>query len=311
MKTKTRLIAFSLVLASSYCLAGQAKKWEEVPEAVRATILANGGKTGSVDKEGFKVKGMVVYEAEGKDKSGKVVDLEITEDGKLVQMKDDAAADKAQENAATTKKLLASLKFSHPRDITNPYLPLASLKQDVLEGKEGSKTVRIERTAKPDLHKKFKIGKQTVEALAVEDRETENGELAEVAMDYFVQANDGTVLYLGEDVDEYKNGKIVSHEGSWMFGKDTKTPGVMMPGQPKVGDVFKSEDVSKDINEVDEVLAIGETVTTPAGTYPNCLKLKENLADGSIEYKYFAPAVGCVREVPAEGDVLLKSHTTR
>jgi hypothetical protein len=311
MNTKTQLIALTLALAASSCLAGQAKKWEDVPEAVRATILANGGKAGSVDKEGFKVKGLVVYEAEGKDKSGKVVDLEITEDGKLVQMKTDVDPDKAQPNAAAPKLVLANLKFSHPRDITNPYLPLASLKQDILDGKEGSKTVRIERTAKPDLHKKFKIGKQTVEALAVEDREVENGELAEVAMDYFVQADDGTVLYLGEDVDEYKNGKIASHEGSWMFGKDTKTPGVMIPGHPKVGDIFKSEDVSKDINEVDEVLAIGETITTPAGAYPNCLKLKETLADGAIEFKYFAPGIGCVREVPAEGDVLLKSHSTR
>src|SRR5262249_20732571 len=85
------------------CLAGQAKKWEDVPEAVRATVLANGGKVGSVDKEGFKIKGLVVYEAEGKDKNGKTVDLEITEDGKLVQMKDDAAADTAKEDAARAK----------------------------------------------------------------------------------------------------------------------------------------------------------------------------------------------------------------
>src|SRR2546421_8638476 len=103
-------------LAASSCLAGQAKKWEEVPEAVRATILANGGAVGSVDKEGFKIKGLVVYEAEGKNKAGKTVDLEITEDGKLVQMKDDAAADKAQEDATRSKNLLAGLKFSHPRD---------------------------------------------------------------------------------------------------------------------------------------------------------------------------------------------------
>ncbi len=205
---------------------------------------------------------------------------------------------------------LAGLKFSHPRDITNPYLPLASLKQDILEGKEGGKTVRIERTAKPDLLKTFKIGKQTVESLAVEDREFENGELSEVAMDYFAQADDGTVLYLGEDVDEYKNGKVAGHTGAWMFGKDTKTPGVLMPGDPKVGDKFKSEDVSKDIHEEDEVLSLSETVTAPAGTYKNCLKLREKLADGEIEHKYFARGIGCVREVPAEGDVLLKSHAT-
>jgi len=293
------------------CMAGQAKKWEDVPEAVRATILANGGAVGSVDKESGKINGKVVYEAEGKDKNGQTVDLVVTEDGKLVETKNDGAADKAKEDAARAKKLLAGLKFSHPRDITNPYLPLASLKQDILEGKEGGKTIRIERTAKPDLHKKFKIGKQTVEALAVEDREFENGELSEVALDYFAQADDGTVLYLGEDVDEYKNGKISGHTGAWMFGKDTQIPGVLMPGHPKVGDVFKSEDVSKDIHEVDEVMALAESVTVPAGTYLKCLKLKETLADGEIEYKYFAPGVGCVREVPAEGDVLLKSHETR
>jgi len=297
-------------ITAQQCVAGQAKKWEEVPEAVRATILGNGGKVGSVDKESGKIGGKVVYEAVGKDKDGKEVDLVVNEDGKLVMTKDDDAADRAKEQAASAKKMLTRLKFSHPRDITNPYLPLASLKQDILEGKEGSKTTRIERTAKPELRKTFKIGKQTVEALAVEDREFENGELSEVAMDYFAQADDGTVLYLGEDVDEYKNGNVAGHSGAWMFGKDTKRPGVLMPGNPKVGDKFKSEDVSKDIHEEDEVLSLSETVTVPAGTYQNCLKIKEKLADGEIEYKYFARGIGCVREVPAEGDVLLKSHTT-
>jgi hypothetical protein len=317
MKTKMnisshgKLTGLAAVLAAtllSNCFAGQPKKWEDVPEAVRATILANGGKVGTVDRESAKIDGKVVYEAVGKDKDGKEVDLVVNEDGKLVMTKDDDAADKAKEQAARSTKVLASLKFSHPRDITNPYLPLAWLKQDILEGKEGGKTVRIERTAKPDLHKTFKIGKQMVEALAVEDREFENGELSEVAMDYFAQADDGTVLYLGEEVDEYKNGKVVGHPGAWMFGKDTQTPGVLMPGHPEVGHKFKSEDVSKAIHEEDEVLSVSETVAVPAGTYKNCLKIKEKLADGDVEYKYFAPGIGCVREVPAEGDVLLKSH---
>lgn len=305
-------MALALGCASAANLfAGTAMKWEELPEAVRATILANGGKVGSVDKEGEKVDGKVLYEAVGKDKKGREVDLQVTEDGKLVGMKDDGAADKALEDTNRAKKVLAGLKFSHPRDITNPFLPLASLKQDILEGREGAKKIRIERTVKPNLHKTFIIGNNKVEALAVEDRELEDGELAEVAMDYFVQADDGTVLYLGEDVDEYKNGKIVSHEGSWMFGKDAKIPGIMLPGKLKVGAKFKSEDVSKDINELDEVISLSETVTLPLGTYKNCLKIKETLADGDIEYKYFASGIGCVREMPKDGDVLLTSHKTR
>jgi len=170
--------------------------------------------------------------------------------------------------------------------------------------------VRILRTAMPDKHKTFKIGKQTVVALAVEDREWEDGALAEVALDYFAQADDGTVCYLGEDVDEYKDGKIVGHEGSWMLGKETKKPGVILPGNPKVGDKFRSEDVSSSVREDDEVISLTESVTVPAGTYQNCIKVREHLADGATEYKYYAAGVGVVREQPSEGDVLLKSHET-
>jgi hypothetical protein len=202
-------------------------------------------------------------------------------------------------------------KFAHPRDITNPYLPLASLKQDILEGKEGGKALRIERTTKPDIHKTFKVGGQTVEALAVEDREFENGKLSEVTLDYFAQADDGTVYYLGEDVDEYKGGKVVGHSGAWLYGKQTKIPGVLMPGDPHIGDKFRSEDVPKITTEDDEVLSLSEAVKVPAGSYEDCLKIKEVLSDGGVEYKYYARGVGCVREMSEDSDVVLKSHTTR
>lgn len=201
-------------------------------------------------------------------------------------------------------------RFSHSREITNPYLPLRSLKQDILEGKEGGKTMRVERTAKPNVRKTFKIGDQTVEAFAVEDRDFENGQLTEVTLDYFAQADDGTVYYLGEQVDEYKNGKIVGHEGAWLLGVHTQTPGILMPAHPKVGDKFRSEDVPKVTTEDDEVISVSESVKVPAGSFQNCVKVKEKLSDGTIEYKYYAPGVGVVKEVPERGELLLKSHAT-
>ena len=91
----------------------------------------------------------------------------------------------------------------------------------------------------------------------------------------------------------------------------TNAPGVILPAHPKVGDKFKSEDVNQEIHEEDEVVAVGETVSVPAGTYEHCVKVKEVLADGEIEFKFYAPGVGVAREVPAGGDVVLKSHTTR
>ena len=303
----------SLALGSAMtivCFAGKAMKWEDVPEAVRQTILANGGKAGSVDREGERINGKAVYEAAVKNKKGEASDLVITEDGTLVTTKHDDAADQVQEQIAHAKKMLAGVKFSHPRDITNPYVPLASLKQDILEGTEGGKKIRMERTARPDKRRAFIIAGQEVEAFVVEDREFEDGVLAEVAVDYFVQDDNGTVYYLGEEVDEYENGKLKGHAGSWMLGRDTEIPGVFFPAHPKIGDRFRSEDVSDAIRENDEVVSITEKVITPAGTYENCVKVRENLADGTTEYKYYAPGVGVVREQPADGDVLLKTHTT-
>jgi hypothetical protein len=110
---------------------------------------------------------------------------------------------------------------------------------------------------------------------------------------------------------EYKDGRVVGHSGAWLYGKQTKVPGVIMPAQPKIGDKFRPEDVPSITTEDDEVLSVSETVSVPAGTYKNCLKVKEMLSDGAIEYKYYAKGVGCVRELSEGGDVALKSHTIR
>jgi len=197
--------------------------------------------------------------------------------------------------------------FSHPREITNPYLPLASLRQDVLE----NKTERVERTARSDVQKTFVIGGQSVPALAVEDKEFVGGKLAEITLDYFAQDDDGNVYYLGEEVDEYKNGMVSGHNGAWLLGKDTQTPGVLMPAHPKIGDKFMSEDVPHITWEKDAVVSVSETATVPAGTFSNCVKIKERASDGATEYKLYAPGVGCVSEIEGGDPLQLKSHAAK
>ena len=203
-------------------------------------------------------------------------------------------------------KIVKIPQFSHPRDITNPYLPLASLKQDILE----NKAERVERTARPDVRKTFQIGGQTVEALTVEDREyTASGELTEATLDYFAQDDDGNVYYIGEDVNTYKNGKVSGHSGAWLLGRDTKIPGVLFPAQPKVGDKFQSENVPGITREDDEIVSVSETRTVPAGTFSNCIKVKEHASDGATEYKLYAPGTGVIAEMDSDEGLLLKSHT--
>jgi len=199
-------------------------------------------------------------------------------------------------------------KFSHLRDITNPYLPLASLKQDVLE----SKSSRVKRTAKPDVHKTFQFGGQTIEAFTVEDREFDpQGNLTEATLDYFAQDDDGNVCYLGEDVDEYRNGHITGHSGAWLLGKDTQKPGVIMLAHLNVGDKFNAEDVPHIIREADEVVSISESAIVPAGTFQKCVKIREAASDGDTEYKLYAPGIGCVAEIEGSNPLRLKSHETK
>src|SRR5262245_14941319 len=51
-----------------------------------------------------------------------------------------------------------------------------------------------------------------VETRVVEDREMKNGALVELTRDYYaIDSASNDVYYFGEDVDVYKNGKVVSH----------------------------------------------------------------------------------------------------
>ncbi len=200
-----------------------------------------------------------------------------------------------------------NLQFANPTAITNTYLPLSTLHQDILLGSEGGKKIRIERTMKSGT-KVFTVNGHKVTASIMEDREFADGKLVEVTQDYFAQGDSGAVCYMGEDVDMYRNGKVVGHEGAWMTGKHNALPGIIIPANPKVGDKFHSENVPGIAVESDEVVALDETVTVPAGTYRHCVKVKEVVPGEAPEYKYYAPGVGVVREVPHGGDVRLVSH---
>ena len=84
------------------------------------------------------------------------------------------------------------------------------------------------------------------------------GQLIEKTVDYFAQDKAGNVYYFGEDVNEYENGHLASDEGQWRLGRDTNTPGVLMPAHPKVGDTFYAENIPGIAVEKDRIVASGE-----------------------------------------------------
>jgi hypothetical protein len=133
----------------------------------------------------------------------------------------------------------------------------------------------------------------------VEDREMKNGALVELTHDYYaIDSATNDVYYFGEDVDVYKNGKVVSHEGSWLSGVKGAKFGLMMPGNPKPGQRFYQEQAPGVGMDRTEILAVNEKVTTPAGTFERCVHVVETspIEKGLKDHKWYAPGVGQVRD---------------
>jgi hypothetical protein len=136
-----------------------------------------------------------------------------------------------------------------------------------------------------------------VKTRVVEERETKNGQLTEVSRNYYaIDTKSKAVYYFGEDVNTYKDGKVVGHEGAWLAGANNKF-GLMMPGKPKAGDKFYQEIAPDVAMDRSEILSITEEMTTPAGTYKNCLHVKDGskLESGTSD-KWYAPGIGLIKD---------------
>ena len=193
--------------------------------------------------------------------------------------------------------------------ITNRYLPITKFDRCVLGGNDQGQHLRIVRTLQ-DTTESFPYAGGTVNTAVVKDRVTDvkAGELIEKTIDYFAQDEAGNVYYFGEDVNEYENGQVVSHEGQWRVGPDTDEPGVLMPAHPKVGDSFRSEDIPGIAVEKDRVVASGKTQTIGGHTYHQVIRIREHATTpkpAEIEFKTYAPGIGVITE--ANGGVRLRS----
>jgi hypothetical protein len=138
-----------------------------------------------------------------------------------------------------------------------------------------------------------------VKTRVVEERETKNGKLEEVSRNYFaIDKVAGDIYYFGEDVDMYdKSGKVTGHGGSWLAGVNGARFGLMMPGEPKVGDKYYQEVAPGTALDRAEVVSVTENFKAPAGEFKNCLRTRESsgLESGS-EDKLYAPGVGLVKD---------------
>ena len=175
-------------------------------------------------------------------------------------------------------------------EITNPYMPLLPGQRSVLEGPDGSKTGRVQITVLDDTE--VVAG---VETRVVEEREWLDNELAEVSLNYFVQAADGSVCYYGEQVDDYRGGEIVGHGGAWRVGENGALPGVVMPGVPVVGMSHVQELAPGVAEDAAIIKAMGEPFTVPGGTFDDTLATTDvDPLGGGVDPKRYARGVGLI-----------------
>ncbi|MFN8566890.1 MAG: hypothetical protein U0Z44_05065 [Kouleothrix sp.] len=186
-------------------------------------------------------------------------------------------------------------RFTHPTEITNPLYPVSLTRYTIALGQEGGEPARTEITLLPGT-RMIEWGGPPTEARVVQFMAMVGGRLVEVAYDYFAQADDGSVYYMGEDVTNYKDGVAVDQSGSWLAGKDGAPPALIMPAQPRVGQMFNPENLPGVVFERDKVLSLNKQTITPAGPIDNGLFVEETLMDGSIEHKIYAANFGIVEE---------------
>jgi hypothetical protein len=198
---------------------------------------------------------------------------------------DDKSSASDHQTVATTAKSGYSTK------ITNPFVALTPVPLTVLKGRDEGKSTRsvnklLKKTAVVD----------GVRVAVLDNEEFENGKRIEHTLDYFAQRSDGSVWYFGERVQNFENGKV-NHEGQWVAGEGKNRPGLYMPAHPKVGDVFQQERAPGVAEDRTTVLTAGITKKTHAGTFKNCIHVKDySPIDKLNEFKHYCPGIGLVHE---------------
>jgi hypothetical protein len=180
---------------------------------------------------------------------------------------------------------------------SNPYFPLWPGYALLLEGEdeddEGELVeVSAQMTVLPDT--------EIVDGVLTrvfEERESEDGELAEVSRNFMAVCREtGDIWYFGEDVDNYEDGVVVNHDGSWRAGIGGAAPGIIMLGTPVLGARYQQENAAGIAEDRGEVVSLGEQVVVPVGTFDRTLGVADTnaLEPDEEDLKFYARGVGLI-----------------
>ncbi len=296
-------VLVSLSLACHSVGAQDAEKkvaLDQVPAPVKVAIQNAVGIGKLVDIGEIAQDGKTTYEIE-MHMDGQEIDVVFDVQGKELSRKIQrgTAADQDSKKVAKEQPGDRFQKDFHLEDRgfsttgSNRYFILEPGYQLILEGKDGKNDARLEIIV---LDETKTIG--GIETRVVEERETVNGKLIEISRNFFAICKaTGSVFYFGEEVDIYRNGKVVDHEGAWLHGQENARAGLMMPGECVIGAAYYQEYAPGKAMDRGRIQDVRSSIKTPEGEFSNCLKVwEENPLDGDSETKTFAPGIGLVQD---------------
>ena len=186
--------------------------------------------------------------------------------------------------------------------ISSPYLQFTPGATFTYEGdtEDGPETILVEVTNDTRLI-------MGVTCTVVRDRVWLEGELIEDTFDWYAEHQNGDVWYFGEDSTSWDEG-VPSTEGSWEAGVDGALPGILMKGNPQIGDIYRQEYYEGEAEDMAEVVSLTEFISIDFGDFDDCLRTKEwtPLEPGFLEYKFYAPGVGLLLETDEAGEPLVE-----
>jgi hypothetical protein len=195
--------------------------------------------------------------------------------------------------------------FTNPTAVDNTYQPLIpgtilTYESETEDGVETIVTEVLNTTRVVD----------GVECAVFRDRVYLEGLLIEDTHDWFAQDDDGNVWYMGEDVINYEyddddNLIGTNNDGAWEAGVDDALPGIIMWADLEERFSYYQEYWEDEAEDMGMIVATGVEVELENGTiYENCLQILDwnPLAPETLEYKYYAPDVGLVKEEVVGGD---------
>lgn len=190
--------------------------------------------------------------------------------------------------------------------VDHPYFPLVP----------GTTLKYVERSHGEVVENEVTITNETkvvmgVRCVVVHDVVTEDGAVVEDTFDWYAQDKSGAVWYFGEATREFKPGGRTSTAGSWEAGVNGE-PGIIMPANPVPGAPYRQEYSPRNAEDMGQIVAVGETVSVPAGTFDACVKTKDwSMLESGSEHKWYARGVGFVQSKSGKGELAELVSITR